>query len=623
MTKRKARTPTRPAAQAANRLLPAAVLDLPLAGLELADEVRTALASHGATTVGDLLALSTRAFAKSGWFHAEHVAAVSSAIAAALPALFTGPTAPAAPGVELSPRDQLQRALDERERDLFAMVVGLGGAIAPRTAIARKLGVSLHQLDDRVRELRARLHDRLPALVARLRDEVTAELRTNDGVFDPTLAADGSLLAAIRDGGGSAELGARIVTFCFPRDFHLHRGLICAMAPRRFRRLARVLPRIVRPHRLPMSVDALSLELAAEHLEPPHGLLLHLLRKDLRVAVTDDPKAGELVVPDPRSAQKRLVDILLDVGRPMLLDDLVFAWRERFRRASRARIEERLRDNPVFVMVGPETWSLRDRHAKELVAAGPLADRMARRICAMGGRLNVAQLLADEKPDDRTIWLVLDRLAVDPRVRLLGRGDVCPAAQRQSQAMERLLLDFRRAAGEVVTSMFLANQPPRQRRLVERLLRWNRLFVTPAADRVDLLTNYPFDESRLRRLVTIVDQQLQARSGYAPTAMLKAVVDRTDLGGDWLSPSLLADVLRRHGPFEVLPGDVIARKDLGIGAFVMREVRQALRETGTPLTVDDMLRERPDLAEFAACLHELLAQDPLVQTPDGVHFTLV
>lgn len=622
MTKRKARSPTKSTAQAANRLLPAVVLDLPLAGLGLADDVRALLSSHHATTIGDLLALSTRVFARNGWFRPEHVAAVRDAIGSALPAAVAG-TAGAAPSEELSPRDQLQRALDERERDLFAMVVGLGGATSPRTAVARKLGVSLHQLDDRVRELRARLHDRLPTLIARLRDEVTAELRANDGVFDPSLATDGSLLASIRDAGGDAELGARIAAFCFPRDFHLHSGLLCAMAPRRFRRLARALPRIVRPHRLPMSVDALRLELAAEHLEPPHGLLLHLLRKDLRVAVTDDPKAGELVVPDPRSAQKRLVDILLDVGRPMLLDDLVFAWRERFRRASRTRIEERLRDNPVFVMVGPETWSLRDRHAKELVAAGPLADRMARRICAMGGRQNVARLLADEKPDDRTIWLVLDRLAVDPRVRMLGRGDVCPAAQRQSQAMERLLLDFRRAAGEVVTSMFLANQPPRERRLVERLLRWNRLFVTPAADRVDLLTNYPFDESRLRRLVTIVDQQLQARSGYAPITMLKAVVDRTDLGGDWLSPSLLADVLRRHGAFEVLPGDVIARADLGIAAFVMREVRQALRETGTPLTVDDMLRERPDLAEFAACLRELLAQDPLVQTPDGVHFTLV
>ncbi len=107
-----------------------------------------------------------------------------------------------------------------------------------------------------------------------------------------------------------------------------------------------------------------------------------------------------------------------------------------------------------------------------------------------------------------------------------------------------------------------------------------------------------------------------------PVAALKAVVDRTDLGGEWLTPALLADVLRRHGPFEVFAGGLVARRDLAIGAFVMRAVRQALRETGTPLSVEDILQQRPDLAEFAACLSELLAADPLVQSKDGARFSL-
>jgi len=622
MKKRKARPTTRTASRAATRILPLALLELPLERLSLGAELAARLAARSMSTVGDLLALPPRAFGRGGWFGAADVAAVNDAITAALPAL-VGATAPAAAASDAPLLDQLQAPLDEAERTLFRSVVGANGRTTPRTAIARTLRVSLHELDDRVRLVRARLHERLPALLDRLRHEIGGELQSFDGVLDPAHAADGSLLRAFQDQSGDPMLGARVAVFCFPREFHVHRGLLCNLAPRRFRRLLRLLPRIVRPHRLPMAIDALRLELASEQLEVPRGLLLHLLKKDLRVAIAQDPEAGEMAVPDPRSAQKRLVDILIEAGRPMQLDDLVFAWRERFRRASRARIEERLRGSPLFVMLGPETWSLRDRHAKELLAATPIADRIAKKICSLGGRQNVAMLLAPETPDDRTIWLVLDRLAVDPRVRLLGRGDACPATHRQSQILERLLADFRRAAGDVVLSLFVANQPPHLHRLIGRLLRNNRLFVMPSEDRIDLLTNYPFDESRLRRLTTIVDQQLQARSGYATAATLKAVLDRTDLGGNWLTPDLLADLLRRHGPFEVLAGGIVARRDLAIGAFVMRAVRQALRATGMPLTVEDILQQRPDLAEFSACLHELLAADPHVQTKDGARFSLV
>lgn len=626
MKKRKPRPTTRTASRAGVRLLPLALLELPITQLALSADLAERLAARSLANVGDLLALPARAFGRSGWFGAADVAAVNDAITAALPRILApaATATTAAASANTAPLlDQLLEPLDEAERTLFRLVVGENGKTPPRTAIARTLHVSLHELDDRIRLVRARLHERLPALLTRLRYEIGHELQAFDGVLDPAHAAEDSLLRVFAAQGGDPLLGARVAVFCFPREFHVHRGLLCNLAPRRFRRLLRLLPRIVRPHRLPMAIDALRLELASENLEVPRGLLLHLLKKDLRVAITQDPTAGEMAVPDPRSAQKRLVDILLEAGKPMQLDDLVFAWRERFRRASRTRIAERLRGSPLFVMLGPETWSLRDRHAKELLAATPVADRIAKRICSLGGRQNVAMLLAPETPDDRTIWLVLDRLAVDPRVRLLGRGDACPATHRQSQVLERLLADFRRAAGDVVMSLFVANQPPQMHRLIERLFRNNRFFVMPSEDRIDLLTNYPFDESRLRRLTTIVDQQLQARSGYAPVAQLKAVVDRTDLGGDWLTPTLLADLLRRHGPFEVLAGGIVARRDLAIGAFVMRAVRQALREVGGPLTVEDILQQRPDLAEFSACLHELLAADPHVQSKDGARFSLV
>lgn len=618
MTRKRQNARRRAAGPAVSRLLPAALLRTELSGLDVRAELLERCAERSITSVGDLLALPARAFGRTGWLGADDVEVLRTALATAL---HTGSGDDARDHRTF--REQLEAPLEPGERELLGLLVGADGTTMPRTAIAARLDISLPRLDENARQVRARLHERLPALLGRLRYEVGGELATNGGIFDPRLAAADSIVHRLGAEGPDPLLGARVAAFLFPREFHLHRGLLCQMAPRRFRRLLRTLPRVVRPQRLPLPIDALLTELAAEQIQVPRGLLLHLLARELRVAITHDPAAGEVAVPDPASAEKRLVDLLIEAGRPMQLDDLVFDYRERFRRASRCRLEERLRSSPTFVMVGPETWSLRDRHGKDLLAATPLADRIARRICAEGGRQNVAMLLADERPDDRTIWLVLDRLAVDPRVRLLGRGDVCPATHRQSQVLERLLADFRRAAGDVVMSLFVQNQPPHLHRLVERLLRQNRLFVIPAPDRIDLLTNYPFDPARLRRLVTIVDQQLQARSGYAPVEVLKTALDGTDLGGSWLTTDLLGDLLRRHGPFEVLPGNLVARRELAIGRFVMSSVRQALREVGGPLTVDDILQQRPDLAEFAVCLRELLAADPLVQSPDGAYFSLV
>ena len=94
----------------------------------------------------------------------------------------------------------------------------------------------------------------------------------------------------------------------------------------------------------------------------------------------------------------------------------------------------------------------------------------------------------------------------------------------------------------MVTSLFLQNQPPDRRRLVQRLLRENRLFVMPSDDRIDVLSNYPFNQERLQQLIDLVKHQLDQRTGYAQVAALKAAVDRTDLGGTWLTPMLLADL---------------------------------------------------------------------------------
>jgi hypothetical protein len=210
----------------------------------------------------------------------------------------------------------------------------------------------------------------------------------------------------------------------------------------------------------------------------------------------------------------------------------------------------------------------------------------------------------------------------DRRLRWLGRGDVCPAGHTRTLALENLGRDFRRAAGEVVYSRFVDNQPEASRRLVRRLLDHNRLFVFPAPDRIDVLTNYPFNDERLRRLVALVDGFLTERNGYAPLPAVLEEVNRCDLGGGWLTPTLLGELLRRHGPFEVLPGGWVARATLGLGTWLLRRARNALREANVPISLQEILVERPELTEFAGCLEGLLQQDPLVQTPDGMRFQI-
>ena len=89
-----------------------------------------------------------------------------------------------------------------------------------------------------------------------------------------------------------------------------------------------------------------------------------------------------------------------------------------------------------------------------------------------------------------------------------------------------------------------------------------------------------------------------------------------------MTQRLLAEVLRRNGTFEVLRPGIVALRDLALPAILMRSARQALRAAGEAVTIQDVVRARPDLAEFTDCLAELLLEDPLVQSPDGTYFIL-
>lgn len=613
----------KPSLPTAARLLPASLLQLEIGRLVLPEATASLLAAHELRTVADLLALPARVFGPGAWFGGDDADAVQRAIARVLRegVATCDPHGSIAAWADL--RDELLGCLADDQRLLVTELVGIDGVVVSRLDAASRRSLSMHAFDERTEQTRARLHQTAPALLGRLRYEIGRDLAAADGILAAETTRPGSLLHLMKQGSRDPLLGGRLVTFCFPREFALHGDHLCAVSPRALRRALRELPALATQARLPLPVATLAAELAAAQAAVPHGLLLHLLRTELRTEVEVGEDGNAMVVPDPRSPSTRLVDLLLDLGQPTQLDDLVYAYRDRHRAASRRRIEQRLRKNPVFVMIGPSRWSLRRWHLDEIEAIEPLVDRVARRVCSTGERQSVAALLVGESADERTLYLVLDRLAFDPRVRLLGRGEVCPATHSQSRVLEQLQTDFRRAGGDVVTSLFVQNQPAARRRLVERLLRWNRLFVMPADDRIDVLANYPFNEDRMRRLLNLVGHHVDQHGGHIAITELKAVLDATDLGGGWLTPTLLADLLRRHGTFELLGNEVVCRPDLHLGASLLRTVRQALREATVPLSVDDVLQARPELAEFASCLHDLIRHDPLLQTPDGDRFTLL
>ncbi|MCA8966778.1 MAG: hypothetical protein H6838_04780 [Planctomycetes bacterium] len=606
-------------------VLPPYLLQLQFERLSLSTELAALLHTHGIKRVVDLCRLPDEDFDAMGWLGVLHTTelreALDRAVYHGLNHLFAAELAEdrAWPGVQ----EQLFGCLQPDEAALLEAVLGIDATPCTIAAYALRRGIAPAEGEALACQVRARLRQEVGPLLQTIENEMRAEFQAFDGYVESRHLAVGSTLQQVREGSRQTLLPLRLCAFLFATECTMHGSVLIGMPPRRCRKLVRALHRLVTPGRLPLPLSQLTSELTAEQIEAPRGLLVHLLRTELRVAVELDAEQGETANPDPRSTTRRLQDLLAELGQPTAFEEIVYAYRERYRRANRSTIEQRLREDPTILQLGKKLWSLRKWHEQEFESIDLLVDKAARKLCAEGGRQAVASLLEDEQLDERTIYLVLDRLANDPRVRLLGRGEACPATHKRSQVLEKLLLDFRRAAGEVVETMFLANQTPARRRLVRRLLRENRLFVAPAENRIDTLSNYPLNKERMARLVGVVKEQLSTRTGYAHVAALKATIDKTDLGGTWLTPPLLEDILRRNAPFEVLPGGLVARRQLRLGETIVRLARQALRETGVSMSVEDMVKVRPQLAEFVSFVAPLLVKDPTVHTTRGQYFTLL
>ncbi len=514
--------------------------------------------------------------------------------------------------------------LGRDNRNVLDRVLGLGRRPSPLAQAASALRIPLAEARERLERARSAMLRYEPAAIELWAKELEANLAALGGVVTPTNLTAGSALRAATRASRDPFLPLRVVTFLRPDVGHTHGDFVCRLDEAAITRVLDALRARIAGTDAALRLADLRSALP-EELSPADGdgLLLHLLRHRLHRTLRFDGPSGEVLLRAVRGLADRVEAILETERTPLSTDDLLFHYRDRHGRGRRRRLEDALRGDSRFLQIGRETWSLRSWHLDELELLRPEAERITDEIGRTGSRRDVFTAESGGLPlSERTGHLLIDLLRREPTLRHLGRGDFCPRRVDGSPLVADIVRTLRRAMGEVPFARFLQNQPPSRRRLVSRLLRVNRRFVSPSRDRVDLADNYPVTGERLRMILQVTRQRIDA-AGYATLPHVHEAVDEAGLGGDFLSEHLLLDILRRHGDFDVLPGPIVADRRLGLRRWIQRTARAILRAHRDGLTPQQVLADRPELAEFAAALPTLLDLDPLVQSDDGLHYHLV
>ncbi len=594
-------------------LLPKCLTELELARLRLTPASIRDLAEAGACRVGDLLALEESAWQRvlEGAPQAvtELREALDRLVARGIASMAPVPVRTGAVPVAPAP----EGAVAEWAHVAPAQVLA---SVAVHTGWHPLPGVPVVQEPVDPRRLRQMLLALEPDWCARFRREIQRDLVSAEGALGTEQLAAGTLAARIGRAATDPLAPLRLAALLAPARWHLHGRFLTELEPTELARLTRALRRETQARKLPLLVEELENRLIRRHFQVQRGLVQRLLRDDLDRIVAIDMNRGEVVLARPSERSLRLRQILLDAGGPVAFDDLAFLWREAHHRVNRARLRDCLRSDDAFLQVGRDHWSLRVNHGADLAAAAAFVGIACDNLRREGGRHHVESLLHGVC-DSTMAWMVLDHLRRDPRVRHLGRGELCLAGRRSSWAMDRLMAGFRRAGSTVVLSRFLANQQPGERRLVERILSDNRLFVFPEADRVDLLANYPYPPHRVRKLVALVTLHLQLHGGTAPMDSLVEAVHAGNLGGPWLDRHFLADLLHRHSSLQFLPGGMVAVPELHSLHRIRKRARSALRAMGRPLTFGELLAAAPELAPYAEGLEEILHGDAMLKLMPG------
>jgi len=516
---------------------------------------------------------------------------------------------------------ELLAALDDDDRTLLAAAVGVPrGRPLPRSRLARSLGMTLEALEAREASCRRTLAERCPQVASNLRAAVDRELMAQDGVVRTDRAGPGTLHAMAAAGDAVAPL--RLAAFLFPRELFLVGDALTGFDASTCRRVLQAVARL--RHTLPRPLATVEAELTVGGLPcVPHGLLQWLLSQDGQFQVVFEPGVGEVLRRRRATVGNRIEQVLRAAGRALALPELLFRYRDRFRRARRSRLLDNLWAEPRFLEIGAGIWDLRERHVDQAELIEPEAARVRDLVCTVGGRHNVADLVDGGRPSERVLFLLRDCLRRDPALRNLGRGDFCPRSMRVSTEVEALQRALRSAMGELPLERFLDNQHRTARDLRTRLLRENHQFVEVAPDRIDLLSNYPFNSERLRTLLRTVELHLEQHDGFGRLSGALAAVEGAGLGGPFLTAHMLGDILRRHPRFEMLTDDLVALRSRGLRTWIQQRARDAIRRAANGLTAFEIQAEIPELAQFAACLEDVIIDDPMVQTDDGMHYRVV
>ncbi len=603
--------PTTPTADPLASWLPEHLLDLDFEELDLSRSTRDALQRHGVKRLRDLMDAHVATSA------ADHRAPVRAALTKHLTSNRREPVR------FLAELRRFRAGLTAHDAGLFDRVLGVGQRPGTLADAAAALRVPIEELRAREVSVRAALRDACGSLLDALGRDADSALSVRDGVVGVDELVVGTGLHAASQSCSDPSLPLRWLAFARADRWCFEADRLCCLPADDFRQIVRMTQReLRRAVRTPVLVaDLLAAARRAVATCTP-TMVQHVLRRALGYALALDQDVGEVVTLRNTSLSDRLESILDDADHPLPVDDLLFRYRDRFGRGAAQRIRDALRRRPLFLEVAPRTWSLRSRHVDELELLRPEAERLVEDLARTGGRIQLGERVRHGEISERCAFLLTAMLADVPSLRALGRGEFVLRQAGPSPRTAALVEELRRAMGEVPFARFLQNCSPGDRPLVARLLQTNRLFVSPAKDRIDLAENYPLTGERLRLLLHAVRTCVEESGGYAPLARVQGALEAAELGGSFLTDHLLLDVLRRHGGFEILSGTVVADPALHLGPFLQRIARDILRARVAGLTFQQIVAERPELAEFSTCLQGLLEADPLVQSEDGLHYQL-
>jgi hypothetical protein len=587
--------------------------------LELASGLSDALRKSGLVTFGDLLDADASTLLANPDIGATGLAALRVALDHALP--------------EGSPHERHHRrndgglgrllaVADERSRDYLVSRLGLDGRPpVPATRLARAFGLPSEGVPEFERQLRNLLLQRRRPLVRRWRRAAMTELRAQNGTARHELLARGVLRTL---GRACREPVApfRLLAFFFPTRLHVVGDALTTVSEETCKRVLTEVQRLIA--KLPLPLPSFEAELRAAGAPPiPRGLLHHLLQHDANVQILIDHDLGEVLHRRRTTVGDRIEQVLRSARTNLALPDLLFRYRDRYGRARRARLLDYLWTESRFVEIGPGQWDLRERHVDQIELVEAEAARVRDILLTVGGRHDIDSLVEGGETTQRVLFLLRDCLRRDPALRTLGHGSFCPRQMRTSEQIAALVKALNQAMGELPLDRFLANQARQARHLRTRLLRENRLFVEIGVDRIDLLSNYPFNSDRLRELTRTVELHLEQRDGFDRIDSVLRAVQEVGIGGEFLTAHMLRDLLRRHGRFELLSEDLVAQRARGLKAWIQQRARDAIRRAVRGLTPVEIVAELPELADFAVCLEKVIGEDPMVQSPDGQRYVVV